>query len=78
MKLYRNDTLTQHATYDLMIYKPHQILQQIQSFMHLEDGDIIMSGTPKGVSTYQIGDRFRAKILIENRTILEWETTVIV
>ncbi len=78
MKLYRNDTLAQHATYDLMIYKPDQILQQIQSFMCLEDGDIIMSGTPKGVSTYQIGDRFRAEILIENRTILEWETTVIV
>jgi 2-keto-4-pentenoate hydratase/2-oxohepta-3-ene-1,7-dioic acid hydratase in catechol pathway len=62
MKLYINDKLTQHATYELMIYKPHEILNEILSFMDLEDGDIIMSGTPKGVGFYKKGDVFRFEL----------------
>ena len=64
MKLYINDLLLQYATYDLMIYKPDKILHEIQSFMSFEDGDIIMSGTPKGVSTYKTGDQFRGEIYV--------------
>ena len=77
MKLFVNDTLAQHATYDLMIYKPDEILAEIDSFMSLEDGDIIMSGTPKGVATYCVGDRFRAEIIVEGKLILEVEFTAI-
>ena len=71
MKLYRNDTLAQYATYDLMIYKPNEIVREISSFMTLEDGDIIMSGTPKGVSSYARGDRFAAELLLDEEVILE-------
>ncbi len=77
MKLYINDTLVQFATYDLMIYKPLSIIAEIESFMSLEDGDIIMSGTPKGVGTYSRGDSFRGQIfydellLVEERWIVE-------
>ena len=38
MKLYINDELKQHATYELMIYKPLEILEEIQTFMSLENG----------------------------------------
>ncbi len=61
-ELYRNDALAQHADYHLMIYKPLEILDEIRSFMSLEDGDIVMTGTPKGVATYEKGDRFEAVI----------------
>ena len=71
MKLYRNDTPAQHATYDLMIYKPDEIVREISSFMTLEDGDIIMSGTPKGVSTYERGDSFVAELFLGDEMILE-------
>jgi len=71
MKLFRNGNLAQHATYDLMIYKPENILSEIQTFMTLEDGDIIMSGTPKGVATYQRDDIFEADIFIEGESILK-------
>jgi 2-keto-4-pentenoate hydratase/2-oxohepta-3-ene-1,7-dioic acid hydratase in catechol pathway len=71
MKLFVNDTLIQHATYDLMIYKPDKIVDEIQSFMSFEDGDIIMSGTPKGVSTYKVSDSFRGEIYIDNNMIIE-------
>jgi len=76
MKLFRNGTLQQHATYDLMIYKPDKILSEIQSFMTLEDGDVIMSGTPKGVATYRQYDVFLALIYVDNKIVLKEEFVV--
>ncbi len=71
MRLYVNDSLVQFATYDLMIYKPEIMLEEIESFMTLQDNDIIMSGTPKGVATYQRGDRFVGQILSANQTLVQ-------
>ena len=45
------------------------MIQEISSFMTLEDGDVIMSGTPQGVGTYKMGDKFEGKIFIENKLI---------
>jgi 2-keto-4-pentenoate hydratase/2-oxohepta-3-ene-1,7-dioic acid hydratase in catechol pathway len=77
MKLSRNGILVQHATYDLMIYKPDKILSEIQTFMSLEDGDIIMSGTPKGVATYKKDDVFMAVIYVEGKIVLKEEFVVL-
>ena len=54
----------------MMIYKPDTILQEIQSFMTLYPGDIVMTGTPKGVGTYEPGDRFEAVLLDGDRELL--------
>ena len=70
MKLFVNDELRQEANYDLMMYKPQTIVDEIQSFMSLKDGDIIMSGTPKGVSTYKKSDIFRGEILYDDEVIV--------
>ncbi len=75
-KLWINGNLTQEANYDLMIYKPNTILKEIESFMSLEDNDIIMSGTPKGVGSYKIGDKFEAKIYEKDKEILSCEFVV--
>ena len=69
-KLWINEELRQEGNYDLMIYKPATILEEIVSFMSLEDGDIIMSGTPKGVGSYKKGDIFEAKIYENDKEIL--------
>lgn len=71
MTLHINGTLVQEATVDLMIYKPLAMTEEIQSFMRLEDGDIIMSGTPKGVATYKIGDEFVGRIYSHNVVLVE-------
>ena len=78
MELFINNKLTQFANYDLMIYKPKNILQEINSFMSLEDGDIIMSGTPKGVGTYRVGDLFVGKIFYGDKLLIESSWSVIV
>jgi len=70
-ELYINDVLTQQADYSLMMYKPSEMLEEISSFMTLEDYDVIMTGTPKGVGYYSIGDRFQMKLYNGDEMILE-------
>jgi len=71
MKLSINDVIVQFATYDLMMYKPDKMLSEIQSFMTLEDNDIIMSGTPKGVGSYAVGDRFVGQVFSGGTLLVE-------
>jgi 2-keto-4-pentenoate hydratase/2-oxohepta-3-ene-1,7-dioic acid hydratase in catechol pathway len=71
MELFINDIRVQFADYDLMIYKPLEMIKEIKSFMSLEDGDIIMSGTPKGVGNYKAGDRFIGRIYSGDTLLVE-------
>jgi len=71
LELYINDRLAQSGGCDLMINKPAQILNEIKSFISLEDNDIIMSGTPKGVGPIKSGDKFHGKIFEGEKLIVE-------
>ena len=71
LELWINNELKQSGGFTLMIYKPQQILEEILSFMSLEDGDIIMSGTPKGVGTYKKGDQFIGKIFAGEKLLVQ-------
>lgn len=77
MKLFINNKLVQFANYDLMMYKPDTMLLEIQSFMTLEDNDIIMSGTPKGVGTYSSGDSFIGQVYSGHTLLIEKEWLVV-
>ena len=71
VELYINGELKQKGDYSLMINKPEEIINEANSFLSFEDGDILMSGTPKGVGEFKIGDVFIGKILYDNRVIIE-------
>lgn len=71
MELLINGRLVQFADYALMIYKPLEMLAEIERFMSFEDGDIVMSGTPKGVSTYKRGDEFTGRVYEGERVLVE-------
>lgn len=58
-----DDELIQAGGIELMMYKPDDILKEIQSFMDLQDGDIVMSGTPKGVGVIKSDAKFTARVL---------------
>ena len=77
LELYINDNLAQKGKVAQMIYKPQTILKEAESFLSLEDGDIIMSGTPKGVGKYKIGDKFLGKILYKDSVLVEYEWVVL-
>ena len=77
MTLHVDGKLQQHAGYGLMMYKPDVMLEEIKSFMTLEDGDIIMSGTPKGVSTYERGQTFVGRVYSGNILLVEQGWTAV-
>jgi len=66
--------LTQAGTIEQMIYQPDIILADLQTFLTLEDGDIVMTGTPKGVGVVNAGSRFTGRVLQDGQCLVtgEW------
>jgi len=71
MELFINNKLQQFASFELMINKPEALLTEVQTFLTLEDGDILMTGTPKGVGVINSGELFSAKIYKNENIIIE-------
>lgn len=76
LQLFINDKLTQHANVDLMIYKPKDIITEVSSFMSFEDGDVLMTGTPKGVGRLFENDHFTGRIFQGDTLLIEQHWTV--
>lgn len=60
----------QRGGVELMMYKPDAILRELQSFTTLEDGDLIMTGTPAGVGGIKTGEQFEARVLAGARLLV--------
>jgi len=77
MELYINEILVQKADYSLMLNKPDEILKEANSFLSFEDGDLLMTGTPKGVGIVNLGDKFLGKIFHNGKLQVEasWVVT---
>jgi 2-keto-4-pentenoate hydratase/2-oxohepta-3-ene-1,7-dioic acid hydratase in catechol pathway len=71
MEFYINDVLVQFGSPDLMLSKPARLLTEAQSFLTFEDGDLLMTGTPKGVGAVNAGDRYLGKIFEKEKLIVE-------
>ena len=71
IELYINGELKQKGDYSLMINKPSEIIKEINSFLSFENGDILMSGTPQGVGSFNVGDVFLGRILFDNNVLIE-------
>ncbi|MGR5142533.1 fumarylacetoacetate hydrolase family protein [Photobacterium sp. DNB23_23_1] len=69
LRLFIDDVLMQTGTVSLMIYSPDVILKEIQTFMTLNDGDIVMTGTPSGVGKVQPGSQFVAQVTVDDDII---------
>lgn len=76
LQLFINDQLIQQANFDLMIYKPNEIITEVSSFMSFIDGDILMTGTPKGVGKINVNDVFVGKIFYAENLLVEKQWTV--
>jgi 5-carboxymethyl-2-hydroxymuconate isomerase len=57
-----NGTLKQRDQLNKMIHKPAEIVHYISSLMTLEKGDLIFTGTPKGVGKVEKGDHLEAEL----------------
>lgn len=63
LELEVDGVLRQQGDVSLMLYPPQVIVEQLASFLSLEDGDIIMTGTPAGVGEVVAGATFSGHIL---------------
>jgi 2-keto-4-pentenoate hydratase/2-oxohepta-3-ene-1,7-dioic acid hydratase in catechol pathway len=62
--------IIQSGGVELMMVKPNEILTQLQDFMDLEDGDIVMTGTPKGVGEITSGSQFIGEVIHQDKTLV--------
>lgn len=71
LRLHIGQTERQADSTSLMLYRiPHQ-LAQISRVMTLEKGDIVLTGTPKGVGEVTAGEVMRASIEVDGKEIEE-------
>lgn len=71
MELFINGELVQSGGYDLMLYKPAEVLAEIVGHFTLADGDLILTGTPKGVGRLNAGDEFHARLFDQHALLVE-------
>lgn len=71
LALHINGELKQSSGYEMMLNSPESLLKEVSSFMTLVDGDVLMTGTPKGVGRINQGDFFEAKVLSKSQVIIE-------
>ena len=76
LQLLINDKLTQHANYELMINKPADMINEVSGFMSFEDGDVLMTGTPKGVGPILRNDHFIGRLYSGETLLIEQHWTV--
>lgn len=77
LELYINGVLAQSGGCGMMLSKPDRILSEAKTFLSFEDGDLIMSGTPKGVGSINPGDRFTGKIFEKETLVVEGSWVVV-
>jgi len=63
LELSIDEKIIQAGGIALMMYKPAEILSELKTYTELNDGDIIMTGTPKGVGLITKGARFKIRAL---------------
>ena len=62
LRTYINGKLTQEGNTRNMIHTPDYLIEYLSSFMTLNPGDIILTGTPEGVENTAIGDEVITEI----------------
>ena len=71
LELVINNNLMQQGGCSLMINSPQDLINEIGSFMTLQDNDILMTGTPAGVGQVHLGDEFTGRVLCQGRLLVE-------
>ncbi|HEY0654677.1 MAG TPA: fumarylacetoacetate hydrolase family protein [Chryseosolibacter sp.] len=66
-----NGEIRQQGNTSLMLFDFDYIISYLSKFFTLRTGDLIFTGTPKGVGPVKVGDRLAA--YIENEKLLEFD-----
>lgn len=66
-----NGELRQRDSTRLMLFRIPTILSHVSRIMTLEPGDVVLTGTPKGVGSVRVGDVMRAGIRVGETEVEE-------
>ncbi|SGZ56653.1 CIC11C00000000280 [Sungouiella intermedia] len=69
LQLAVNGETKQDDMTNLMLFPIHKILSHMSSIMTLEKGDLILTGTPKGVGAVKPGDHITASLSVGDEVI---------
>ncbi|KAL8997320.1 MAG: hypothetical protein Q9188_006355 [Gyalolechia gomerana] len=66
-----NDEVRQRDSTNLMMFRIPRQLADISQCMTLEKGDVVLTGTPKGVGSVVVGDVMKAGLRVDGKDIEE-------
>jgi len=73
-----NGEMRQDDSTNLMLFQIPRMLSDISKVMTLEKGDIVLTGTPKGVGSVKAGDVMRAGVRVGGKEVGEGAIEVVV
>ncbi|MEO1941725.1 MAG: fumarylacetoacetate hydrolase family protein [Campylobacterales bacterium] len=76
VRTYIDGELRQRGGVGLMLFKPDQLLKEADRAFGLEEGDLLMTGTPAGVGRLRVGNRVRGEVWQMGRLLVEREWVV--
>jgi len=62
IRLWQNGELRQDATIDGVVFPPAELIAEITTYVTLEPGDVILTGTPEGVGPMADGDTIEVEV----------------
>lgn len=62
LRLKIDGKVVQQGESENMMYKPRDILDELRTFTSLQDGDVVMTGTPAGVGPIPTGAEFEGSV----------------
>jgi len=71
MELYINGELVQSGDCRSMLKPPGDLLKDMKSVFSLENGDLVMTGTPEGVGAINRSDEFTGKVFDEGTLLVQ-------
>ncbi|KAL8755259.1 MAG: hypothetical protein Q9199_003776 [Rusavskia elegans] len=66
-----NDEVKQKDSTQLMLFPISRILAEISQCMTLEQGDVVLTGTPKGVGSVVVGDVVKTGLRVDEKDVEE-------
>ena len=71
VELFVDEALTQQGRVEQMFFKPAAIFNELAEFISLNNGDIVMTGTPKGVGKVVKGANYRGRLFNDSGEIVQ-------
>lgn len=71
-----NDQQRQRDKIELMLFRIPRMLSEISKVMDIEEGDIVLTGTPKGVGSVGTGDVMTCGLVVDGKEIEEARMSV--